>query len=138
MVADLVNAKDGAKMYTIKGIFGLDCMTRMVTPSLFRWSRIHQRRTNDCFCLQPSVSPIPFTFTRSAIGAATPKRPSGRICFPCVGIIGGFSGRFINCRSGPSFTYVIFAYIGCGAAITSGKLHGCGQGDQESIFAIRV
>ncbi len=37
MVADLVNSKDDAKMYTIKGIFGfghLVCMARMVTPLL--------------------------------------------------------------------------------------------------------
>ena len=138
MVADLVNAKDGAKMYTIKGIFGLDCMARMIKPLLSRWSRIHQRRTNDCLCLQPSVSPIPFAITGSAIGAATPKRPSRRIYFPCAGIIGGSSGRFIYCRAGSTFTHVIFAYIGCGAAITGGELHGRGQGDPESVLAIGV
>ncbi len=29
MVADLINAKDGAKMYTIKGIFDWDAFTRV-------------------------------------------------------------------------------------------------------------
>ncbi|SRR6266403_5510428 len=42
------------------------------------------------------------------------------------------------CRAGPTFTHVIFSYIGCGAAITSGELHGCGQGCQEAILAVRL
>jgi len=29
MVADLVNARDGARMYTIKGIFGFGCFVGM-------------------------------------------------------------------------------------------------------------
>jgi hypothetical protein len=135
MAADLINAKDGAKLYTIKGI-QLGCsVARMVTP--FRWSRVHQRRTNDSFCLQPRLSPIPFTFARSAIGAATSKRFSRGIYLPCVGRFGGSSGRFINCRARPTFTDVIFTYIGCGAAITSGELHGRRQGDQEGILTVR-
>ena len=35
MVADLVNAKDGAKMYTIKGISGWDAFVRVVEMVTF-------------------------------------------------------------------------------------------------------
>jgi hypothetical protein len=60
-----------------------------LTSWLFRWSRLHQCRTNDCFCLQPSFSPIPVAFARSAIRTATPKRHSRGIYFPSVGSFGG-------------------------------------------------
>jgi hypothetical protein len=70
MVADLVNARGGAKLYTIKGTFGSDdCVrvARIMTPLLLRRARIHQRRTNDRFGLQPCFSPVHFAVTGSAI-----------------------------------------------------------------------
>ena len=70
MVADLVNARGGAKMYTIKGMFGSNAcarVARIVTLSLLRRARIHKRRTNDRFGLQPSFFPVHFAVASSAV-----------------------------------------------------------------------
>lgn len=114
------------------------CLTRMLMSLPFRWSGLHQCRTNDCFRLQSSLSPIPFAFTGSALRAATSKRTSRVVCLSWVGNFGGSSGRSINRRAGPTFAYVIFAHIGRGATITSGELHGGGQGDEEGILTVRL
>jgi hypothetical protein len=70
MVADLVNARGGAKMYTIKGMFGFDAcvrVARIMTPLLLRRARIYKRRTDDRFGLQPCFSSVHFAVAGSAI-----------------------------------------------------------------------
>jgi pimeloyl-ACP methyl ester carboxylesterase len=73
MIADLVNAKDGAKMYTIKGISGWDAFVRVakmvtfVAALPYRWSRIHQRVAVNSVSLQSGVFPVYFASTSRAI-----------------------------------------------------------------------
>jgi len=141
MVADLVNARGGAKMYTIKGMFGLNAYTRMariMTRLSYRRSGIHQRGTDDRFGVQPGFPSVSFPVAASAIRVATSKGYPRAVYFPWVGDSGGARGRFIDCRARPTFTDVVLTNIGCCTAITSGELHGCSQGGEKGILTSRV
>jgi hypothetical protein len=69
MVADLINAKGGAKMYTIKGTFGSRVYVTQLDHELVlcRRPRIHKRRAYHCLGLQPSFFSVYFAFAGSAI-----------------------------------------------------------------------
>lgn len=101
MVADLINAKGGAKMYTIKGIPEWDSFARVTKMVTFcycriRWSRVHQRVVNNSISLQSGVLPVHFASTSCAIRATSPKRSIRGVHLTRVGNLGRFGGRPIN------------------------------------------